>query len=204
MAFSQLDFGLSQAGAGSGHQKIPSKKKPINQSLPHGATSNNPNTSASSQPQYVTSVTVPQHSNLTYASTGPRSQHESLNKPGMGPHKKHAVYSPDRAAAANSSMNHRQGGNAMLFHQGGAATAQYATQGGAPQPGLQKVQQIQANPKQQQMGKSPYQHKMYNTSQPQTQSVQRGKVIQMQQQQKVPQQVVGGLRSHTTASNALS
>jgi hypothetical protein len=97
----------------------------------------------------------------------------------MGPQKKQAIYSPDRATAANSGLNHRQGGNAMLFHQGGAATSQYVSQGGASQPGLQKVHQIQSNQKQS-MGKSPYQHKIYNTAQQQTQSVQRGKVIQMQ------------------------
>ena len=40
MAFSQLDFGLAQAGPNSGGpQKIPSKKKPINQSLPLGSSS---------------------------------------------------------------------------------------------------------------------------------------------------------------------
>ena len=118
MAFSQLDFGLSQAGAG--HQKIPSKKKPINQSLTHGNTSNHPNNSTTSQQQYVTSAGVP-HSNLTYASNGSRSQHESLNQ--LGAPKKQAIYSPDRGTAASSGLNHRQGGNTMLFHQGGAAAS---------------------------------------------------------------------------------
>ena len=59
MAFSQLDFGLSQgAGGGSVQQKIPSKKKPLNQShqlgiAPPGAA---PSSQHISGTQYVTSA----------------------------------------------------------------------------------------------------------------------------------------------------
>lgn len=78
MAFSQLDFGLAQGAANSGgHQKIPSKKKPVNQSHPlAGGNAANANHSAASQ-QFVSAVG--QHANLTYASSASRSQHESIN-----------------------------------------------------------------------------------------------------------------------------
>lgn len=72
----------------------------------------------------------------------------------MGPHKKHALYSPDRAAG-NSSLNSHAArqNNAMLFQGSNLGATQYASQGAAQGyqndpgaiKGLQKVQQIQSN-----------------------------------------------------------
>jgi len=115
-----LNFGLTQGGPNSGHQKIPSKKKPVNQSLPLG---NNVNTNSSSASNQMTGPKA----NFNFPNN--QAHFDSLNQPLAASNLTSGVQglaSPDRSGFM--SMNSVQRGQNLMF-SGNMSSTQYASQG---------------------------------------------------------------------------